>query len=176
MSKANEEFERLTEALALEAQSASLDFQLWRHLTSAIEQHEAEFNQSRVFWQMTFEAHLYSCLFRLCRLYDHQRSSFNLGRWLALIHSNPNWFTGAAYQSRRPGSDYCGPHDPKQLGADIAFASERTNPLVRNLTKFRGNVLAHMGRAYVLRDKGAPAIFKMNYGDVMTLLHFPRSS
>lgn len=170
MSKSNEEFEKLTQALALEAQSANLDHQLWRNLTSTPERHETEFNQSRVFWQMTFEAHFNSCLFRLCRLYDHQKCSFNLGRWLAIIKNNPNWFTSAAYKSCRPGSEYSGPPDPTQLAADIDYASYRTNPLVKNLTKFRSNVLAHMGRDYVLRDKGAPAIFKMTYGDVKTLV------
>jgi hypothetical protein len=170
MTKTHVEFEKLTQALALEAQSANLDYRLLRSLTGAIKEHETELNQSCVFWQMTFEAHLNSCLFRLCRVYDHQKRSINLGRWLAMINTNRDWFMEAAYKCRRPGSEYSGPPDAAQLTDDIAFASEKTNPLVRNLTAFRGNVLAHIGRRYVLRDRESPTGFNITYGDVKTLV------
>lgn len=164
------EFERVTHALALEAQSANLDYQLWRSLMDVAPKYECELNQSRVFWSMTIEAHFNSCLFRLCRVYDHQKSSVNLGWWLAVIDKHQAWFTEAAYRSRRPGSEYGGQPDARQLAEDIAFASEKKNPLVKNLTAFRGNVLAHIGRRHTLRDRETPPGFNITYGDVKTLL------
>ena len=170
MAMSQKEFEKLTQALALEAQGANLDYQLWQSLTSATKQYETELNQSCVFWQMTFEAHLNSCLFRLYRVYDHQKSSINLGRWLAMIKTNPSWFAEAAYKGRRPDSEYSGPPNAAQLANDITFASDKANPLVKNLMAFRGNVLAHMGRKHVLRDRESPTGFKITYGDVKTLV------
>ena len=150
------EFDELTKALALEFQSAVIDFQMYEDLAEAADAHPVVVAQSRAFWDMSIQSHLNSAILRLCRVYDQQVSSMNFAKWLRLIKGNPNWFKG-----NKP--------DPTELDKDIEFASN-TNPQVQNLTKFRGTVVAHLGENYVLNVRNTRESFTLTFGDVKELL------
>lgn len=149
-----EDFRKLSVALAEEAQSARIDYKMYQDLVNAASEYEIVIQQSRAFWTMTVQALLNSAILRLCRIYDQQKSSMNLARWLKIIKHNQNWFKE--------------PLDLARLEHDIAYASN-TNPLVKNLTKYRGNVVAHMGENYVLDIHSTRKSFKLTYGNLKEL-------
>ncbi len=149
------DFDKLTDALAFRAMCAVIDYQMYENLMKAAEENEIVVNQSRVFWKMTIDAHLNSAVLRLCRVYDQQRSSMNLSKWLRLLKHNPNWLRDSA--------------DPTQLERDMEYVSEQ-NLKVKNLTTYRGNVVAHLGENYVLDLRNTRQSFKLTYGDLKELL------
>jgi hypothetical protein len=149
------EFDKLTDALAFESQYAVADHRMYKDLTKAAEDNEIVINQSNAFWSMTIEAHLNSAMLRLCRIYDHQASAMSLLKWLKLIKQNPKWLRD--------------PVDSNQLDEDIKYVCKE-NAKVDNLTKYRGNVVAHLGAYYVLNYRNTRASFKLTYGDVEELI------
>jgi hypothetical protein len=150
------EFEELTKSLATEIQSAAVDYRMYEDLAKAADSHPIVVLQSRAFWDMTIQSHLNSAILRLCRVYDQQVSSMNLAKWLRLIKGHPAWFTGQ-------------PLDAAKLDQDISYASNK-NPKVENLTKYRGNVVAHLGQNYVLNVRNTRHSFNLTHGDVKELL------
>lgn len=153
---AEADFVNLTKALAEEIQSAHIDYQLYEDLSAAADENEIVVIQSRAFWTMTIQNHLNSAILRLCRVYDQQKSSMNLSKWLKIIKNNQKWFVKQ-------------PVDTIALDKDIEYASN-DNPLVKNLTKYRGNVIAHIGENYVLDVRSTRKSFKLTHGNVKELL------
>ena len=149
------DFDKLTDALAFESQYAVVDYRMYTDLSKAAEENEIVVIQSRAFWTMTIDAHLNSAMLRLCRIYDHQASAMSLLKWLKLIKQNSKWL-------REPA-------DPNQLDKDIEYVSNE-NAKVENLTKYRGNVVAHLGANYVLDFRNTRTSFKLTYGDVEELI------
>lgn len=164
------EFVKLTGTLAEEIQGANIDYTLYRDLHDACCNHAIVVQQSRAFWPMTLDAHINSAVLRLCRIYDTHKSSFNLRKWLRLIKANPRWFSEAAFEARKsnPISSYHGSPDPAQLELDIEFAGV-TNPLVKNLIAFRGNMVAHLGENWVLDRRNTRTSFRLTLGNLKTL-------
>lgn len=150
------DFEELTRSLAIEIQSALIDYTMYENLAKGADAHPTVVDRSRAFWDLTIQSHLNSAILRLCRIYDQQVSSMNLAKWLKLIKCNPAWFMGKSI-------------DIAQLDEDIKYASNH-NPLVDNLTRYRGNVIAHLGENYVLNYRNTKHSFKLTYGDIKDLL------
>jgi hypothetical protein len=149
------DFDKLTDALAFECQYAAVDYRMYEDLAKAAGENEIVVIQSKAFWSMTISAHLNSAILRLCRIYDHQVSAMSLLKWLKLIKQKPKWLQV--------------PPDPKQLDADIRYVSN-DNPKIENLTKYRGNVVAHLGQNYVLNFRETRQSFKFTHGDMKELL------
>ena len=150
------DFEELTNSLAMEIQSATIDYRMYEDLAKAADAHPIVVIQSRAFWNMTIQSHLNSAILRLGRVYDQQASSMNLAKWLRLIKEQPSWFTKEALDSAK-------------LDQDISYASNK-NLKIENLTKYRGNVVAHLGQNYVLNFRNTRHSFNLSHGDVKELL------
>ncbi len=159
------EFGEFTNKLKEEIPSACIDFRMYRDLRDACVEHEIVVQQSKAFWPMTLDAHLNSAVLRLCRIYNAQKSSLNLVYWVETIRDNPKWFSEQAFRARNPGRNYYGSPDSEQLKKDIGFASEE-NPTVKNLIRFRGSLIAHIGENYVLKRFNAHESFKVTIGDL----------
>lgn len=126
-----EHFQLLTESIACDMQSLSFHWRLFQDLQTAVEEYETELNESRAFWQLTFEAHRDASLFRLCRLYDQHNSALNLKNWLLALRDTPQHFDPSK-------SCPC----PTTLEADIASASD-SDTTVKKIVLLRNNLLAH---------------------------------
>jgi HEPN superfamily AbiU2-like protein len=162
------EFDEFTNKLKEEIPSACIDYKMYRDLHEACVGHEIIVQQSKAFWPMTLDAHLNSAVLRLCRIYDTQKSSLNLAYWLKTIRDNPQWFSASAFRTRHADRNYYGQPGKEQLTKDIEFASE-ANPIVKNLIKFRGSLIAHIGENYVLKRFNAHESFKVTLSDLETL-------
>lgn len=149
------DFDKLTEALAFECQSAVVDYRMYMDLVKAAQEHVVVVQQSNAFWTMTVEAHRNSAILRMCRIYDQQASAMGLHKWLKLIKQNPKWL-------REPA-------DPKTLDKDIEYVSNN-NQKVKSLTMYRGNVIAHLGQNYLLNFRNTRTSFKFTYGDLKELV------
>ncbi len=162
------EFDEFTNKLKKEIPSACIDYKMYRDLRNACVEHEIVVQQSRAFWPMTVDAHLNSAVLRICRIYDTQKSSLNLVYWLKTIRDNPHWFSESVFRTRHADRNYYGQPDKEQLTKDIEFASEG-NLTVKNLIKFRGSLIAHIGENYFLKRFNAHESFKVTLGDLETL-------
>ncbi|MGB7731633.1 MAG: hypothetical protein WBL50_26675 [Candidatus Acidiferrum sp.] len=93
------QFKRLLEALVDELIDAHDHFRLHQDLNAAIQDYQAEFNQSAAFWAFTLSAHMDATLLRLCKAYDlyEGRSSLNLRTSFRL--SKPTYISSTSQTS-----------------------------------------------------------------------------
>jgi len=102
-------------------------------------------SQSQVFWSFVYGATSDAAVFRLCRVYDQNKDALTLRSLLETVQTRPAYF-GA---TNRLGLliDYA------SFDADLKFASEDSNPVVKNLMVWRHKEVMHrdLGKA-VARD------------------------
>jgi AbiU2 len=164
-----EEFTKLSKALAEEVQALNIDFILFQDLQNAAQKYHRVIGQSPAFWNSTLEAHLNSVVLRACRVYDTQVSALGINYWLRLIRDNPKWFTKEAFEARKsnPISSYHGSPNPEQLCKDLEYTDKKTE-LIDNLMDFRGNMVAHIGQNWIMGRHKKP--FKVTHGDLRELI------
>jgi hypothetical protein len=165
-----EEFTKLSKALAQEVQALNIDFILFQDLQNAAQQYDQVIRQSPAFWNSTLEAHLNSVVLRVCRVYDTQVSALGINYWLRIIRDNPKWFTKEAFEARKsnPISTHHGPPDPTLLSADLQYTDKKTE-LIENLMGFRGNMIAHIGQNWAIGRHRKP--FNVTYGELQELIN-----
>jgi hypothetical protein len=73
-----DDFKSLIEMLANETVDANIHYKLYKNLIDSIEVYEREYNQTRAFWSLTFQAHLDAAIFHLCKVYDQNKDSLSL--------------------------------------------------------------------------------------------------
>jgi hypothetical protein len=155
------EFKRLLEALADELIDARDHFRLRKNPDVAIPEYGLEFNRCPAFWSMTLSAHLDATLIRLCKAYDlyDGRPSLNLRNFLETIKANLYLFDEPNFRERLKENafvDSLAAHpqkpDPARLQKDLESVSN-TDPLVKKLTIWRHNFLAHRSRTSALNPK-----------------------
>jgi AbiU2 len=156
------DFKRLLEALVDELIDARDHFRLRQGLANAIPDYSVEFNQSPGFWTMTLTAHMDATLLRLCKAYDlyDGKPSLNLRNFLETIEANLHLFDEPNFRERLKENafvDSLAAHprkpDPTQLHKDLESVN-KSNPLVKKLTIWRNNYLAHRSRTSALSAKG----------------------
>ena len=155
------EFKRLLEALVDELIDARDHFKLHQNLDAAIPDYGVEFNQSPVFWSMTLSAHLDATLVRLCKAYDlyDGKPSLNLRNFLETIKANLYLFAEPNFRERLKENAFVDSlaadarkPDPTRLQKDLESVSN-ADPLVKKLTIWRHNYLAHRSRTSALNPK-----------------------
>jgi len=155
------EFKRLLEALVYELIDARDHFRLHQNLDAAIPKYGVEFNQSPAFWSMTLSAHMDATLIRLCKAYDlyDGKPSLNLRNFLETIKANLYLFDEPNFRERLKDNafvDSLAAHsrkpDPTQLQKDSESVSN-ADPLVKKLTIWRHNYVAHRSRTSALSLK-----------------------
>ena len=172
----SEEFERLMEALSHDLVHANIHYRLHRDLQDSVQEYEREFNQSNTFWWLTLNAHFDACLFRLCRAYDQNKNALHLRNWLEIIQENLHLFDIDAFKVRLKENSFveslaasARKPDPKQLAADIEFASNN-NPLVKKLTILRNKVIVHRDIKLLIQDRNFWQEQSLKYAEIDTLL------
>jgi hypothetical protein len=154
--KDSAEFERLLKALSDDIVDAHIHYRLYEELIRAIEKYPFVVHQSNVFWTFTLQAHLNSCVYALIRAYDQDSRSLHLRSWLITIQENLQLFDDAAFRERLKDNPYVASlaEDPRKpdsvvLADDIAACSS-TDAIVKKLTIYRGNRIAHRGARFLL--------------------------
>lgn len=156
------QFKRLLEALVDELIDAHDHFRLHQDLNAAIQDYQAEFNQSAAFWTFTLSAHLDAALLRLCKAYDlyEGKPSLNLRNFLETIEGNMHFFEEPNFRQRLKNNPFveslaADPRKPDaaQLHTDLKSVST-ADPLVKKLTIWRNNHIAHRSSSSALDPRG----------------------
>jgi hypothetical protein len=122
-------------------------------------ENEEAFQMAPHFWDSTLRAHHQTALVYLHRIYDQNRQSFNVHRFLLTVKTNPGFFEANAVRGRLLGNPHVdsllgaiGPLDPVQLDRDIKFSS-LANPTIAKLKEWRDRVSFHKDETVVLKQK-----------------------
>ena len=172
-----EDFGEVLDVLAEELVSASFHWQLHQGLSQAGSEYGREFSQSPTFWGLTQKAHIDATLLHLCKAYDQDSRSLNLGTLLQSIRSNPQLFEEAAFRERLKEnphvdslSERAGRPDEAQLRAHSDFVGRKNNPVVRNLVEWRNQFYAHRDPRKVLAGTRLADQYPLSFADIERLL------
>ncbi len=153
------EFERLLNGLCDETVTACIHFRLFSDLKEARRHNATVFNQAWTFWSLTFQAHLDTTLFRLCKVYDQNTSSLNLRNLLDTIEANIGIFEVENFKIRLKDNPYVESlaMDAKRPNSAVLMTDRETvsdcNPLVKALVFWRNNFYAHRSAKHVAAEK-----------------------
>ena len=154
-----EEFERLLNALCEEVVNACIHFRLYSDLEAARDQYSTSYQQSWTFWFLTFQAHLDTALFRLCKIYDQHDASLNLRNLLDTIEANLGVFDTKNFKERLKGNPFVDSlaKDAKRPSVDDLKRDKDTvsdvDPTVKALLFWRNNFFAHRSAKHVVEKK-----------------------
>lgn len=172
------QFKRLLEALVDELIDAHDHFRLYQDLDAAIPEYQVEFNQSAAFWTFTLSAHRDAALLRLCKAYDlyEGKPSLNLRNFLETVQANLQLFDEPNFRERLKSNafveslakDFRKP-DAAQLRKDLESVTD-ANPLVKNLTLWRHNYLAHRSRTSALNPRAFAEKNPLLFTDIKALI------
>lgn len=174
----SKEFLNLLKALASELVEANIHYRLHRAIADSIPDYLEELNQSPAFWQLTLRSHLDVSMYRLCKVYDQHSKSLNLLNLLDTIKKNIELFDVENFKERLKENPFVESlskdsrkPDKKQLEADIAFVSAKSNSLVDTLiNKWRHNLLAHLGAKNIVNDQSISKLYPLASEEVAALL------
>lgn len=147
--KNSAEFERLLKALSNDIVDAHIHYRLYKDIDNALSKHPLVAQQSNIFWTYTLQAHLNSSLYALFRAYDQNKSALHLRSLLLTIKANLYLFDETGFRERLKDNPYVASlaQDSKKPDArmlnDNIDACSQSDPLVKNLIRYRGNHLAH---------------------------------
>lgn len=170
------EFERLLKALSDDIVDAHIHYRLYQELIEAIEKHPLVVQQSNTFWTFTLQGHLNSSVYALLRAYDQDPRSLHLYSWLATIQENLHLFDDAAFRERLKDNPYVASlaedprkPDPAVLAEDIAACSSN-DPIVKKLTIYRSNRIAHRSAKFLLSSLEKDERYGLTFEELRTLL------
>ncbi len=131
---------------------------------------------SPVFWRFTSRAHCQTALVYLHRLYDQNKDSFNLHRFLLAVQHHPEIFDPKAVRKRLEGNAHAeylvkaiGTLDTAQLDRDITFASN-DNKKVLNLNRWRDRITFHKDERELFRSKPFDEEYPLPFSDIDELI------
>ena len=155
---------------------ANFYYDIFREAGRLCKEHEEVFKLSPYFWHFTLRAHCQTALVYLHRIYDQNRESFNLHRFLLTVRDNPGVFCPAEVRKRLGGSPQAadlmqaiGMLDTIQLGRDIEFSSNE-NPKVANLNRWRNRVTFHKDERELFRQTPFEQEYPLPFSDIDELL------
>ena len=90
-----EEFKRFLNKLWDELYWANFYYDIFKQASRLCKEHEHAVKFSPVFWRSTLRAHCQTALVFLHRIYDQNRESFNLHRFLLTVRENREIFESA---------------------------------------------------------------------------------
>ena len=162
--------------LSLELYWANFYYDIFKEINGYCKKHEEAMNFSPTFWSFTLRAHFQTTLLHLHRIYDQNKESFNLHRFLLTVRDNREIFDLAEVRRRRQTDPHAedliksiGALDLVQLERDIEFSS-RKNLKVENLKTWRDRVTFHKDERELFRQKPFEEDYPLLYCDVDELL------
>lgn len=172
-----EEFRSLLTALLDDLVDARFHFSLHQSLVKSIEEYGKEFEQSPTFWGLTFGAHIDAVMLRLCRAYDnYPQCALNLRNLLDTVKANLSIFDEPNFRQRLRGNNFVEalaaelePPSLAQLQNDVEAASD-SDPLVKKLTIWRNNYVAHRNSRFALKPEELAAQYPLSFVEIDVLL------
>ena len=138
---------------------ANFHYEILKELSRLCEEHQRTANLSAVFWTYTLRAHYQTAMVYLHRIYDQNKESFNLQRFLLTVRENRQLFDSTNVRKRRQSDPHVedlmkaiGGLDLAQLDRDITFSSNE-NEKVKNLNTWRDRVVFHNDERELFREK-----------------------
>ncbi len=138
---------------------ANFYYEILVEVSRLCEEHSKAANLSPVFWTYTLRAHYQTAMVYLHRIYDQNKESFNLHRFLLTVRENREVFDSANVRKRRESDPHVddlmgaiGTLDLVQLNNDIQFSSNE-NPEVKNLNAWRDRVTFHNDERELFNQK-----------------------
>lgn len=170
------EFEQLLNVLSHDVVDAHIHYQMYEELVAAIQRHPVVVRQSNTFWTFTLQAHLNSSVYALFRAYDQDARALHLRSWLITIRENQHLFDEEAFRERLKDNPYVASlaedsrkPDVATLVDDIALCSSK-DPIVKRLTVYRSNRIAHCNAKALLSPEEIGERFGLTFEDIRTLL------
>lgn len=137
---------------------ANFHYEILIELSRLCEEHRKTANLSAVFWTYTLRSHYQTAMVYLHRIYDQNKESFNLHRFLLTVRENRQMFDFANVRERRQGDPHVeslmktiGELDLAQLDCDITSSSNE-NDKVKNLNAWRDRVIFHNDERELFRQ------------------------
>ena len=137
---------------------ANFYYEILKELSRLCKKHAQAVNSSPVFWTYTLQAHYQTAMVYLHRIYDQNKESFNLHRFLLTVRENREIFDLANVRKRRESDPHAndlmraiGKLDLVQLDRDVLFSSNK-NPEVKNLNTWRNRVTFHNDEKELFRQ------------------------
>jgi hypothetical protein len=137
---------------ALQSQlfNAKVHYDLYMSLSEAWRgKHNREMRDSPFFWQFTMGAHINGAVLHLCRAYDSNKKALQLSRFLENVAQSASVFCESEFRERHkanPHVDWLAQYPRtislKCLQDDLDFCNSG-NPLVKNLRRWRNELVAH---------------------------------
>ena len=155
---------------------ANFYYEIFKETARLCKEHEEIFNLSPFFWHFTLRAHCQTALVYLHRIYDQNKQSFNLHRFLITVRNNREIFDSTAVRKRRENDPHAddlmraiGKLDLAQLDRDVLFSSNE-NPKVKNLNTWRDRVTFHKDERELFRQKPFEHDHPLPFADIDELL------
>jgi hypothetical protein len=172
--KSDKDFTVLLEAIVDELLRADVHLIIAKGLAKSGKQYSEAINFARTFWSFTYQAHIESVLYHLCKVYDQHPSGFHLCRLLEVVKKNPEMFEIENHRKRlgKNLEDEIMNYEPvnqQQFQCDYQFVTEK-NPLVEKLLKWRNNVLAHRNPKQILSQKPFEKTHPLPFTEIESLL------
>jgi hypothetical protein len=154
-----EKFKRFLRKLWDELYWANFNYDILIEMSRLCQEHSKAANLSPVFWSYTIRAHHQTSMVYLHRIYDQNKESFNLHRFLLTVRENRYVFDAANVRKRRESDTHVddligaiGTLDLAQLDKDILFSSNE-NDEVNNLNAWRNRVTFHNDERELFKEK-----------------------
>ena len=170
------EFEQLLNALSHDVVDAHIHYQMYEELVGAIQHHPLVVQQSNTFWTFTLQAHLNSSVYALFRTYDQDTRALHLRSWLLTIQENLHLFDEESFRDRLKDNPYVASlaansrkPDVATLADDIALCS-CNDPIVKRMTVYRSNRIAHRNAKALLSPEDIGERFGLTFDNIRTLL------
>jgi hypothetical protein len=171
-----EKFAKFLRVLWDELFWANFYYDIFKEASRLCKEHEQAVKFSPYFWHFTLQAHCQTALVHLHRIYDQNKDSFNLHRFLLTVRDNKSMFHPEEVRKRRKTDPHAedliqsiGGLDAAQLEIDIKYSS-RANPKVENLKTWRDRVTFHKDERELFREKPFEQEYPLTFGDIDELL------
>jgi hypothetical protein len=149
---------------------------IFKEVSRLCNEHKKAVNFSPHFWSFTMRAHCQTALVYLHRIYDQNKDSFNIHRFLLTVREHREIFNSTSVCKRRENDPHAdcliraiGTLDPVQLDRDVEFSSN-ANPKVLNLNTWRDKVTFHKDEGELFRQKPFEDEHPLPFTDIDELL------
>ena len=172
-----EKFGKFLHVLWDELYWANFYYDFFKETSRLCEEHQQTVKFSPYFWGFTLRAQSQAALLHLHRIYDQNKDSFNLHRFLLTVRDNKQIFDIEEVRKRRKSDPHVedliesiGSLDLSQLEIDIKYSS-RENPKVEILKKWRDRVTFHKDERELFRERPFEQEYPLTFGDTDELLN-----
>ena len=162
-----ETFIKYRDELVQQVRSGRMHHDLYCNLSGKVRDFGPEFNRAPNFWSLTLNAHLEAFRISLCRVYDRQKISLGLHRWLTLFRDKLLSLDHSDEAIRN--RFHCEPLAEGELDQDLKKV-QSSDCLVKTLVIQRGQAIAHVRAENIAKGFSVLTDFPMKYADWEALL------